>query len=92
MCIRDRVKTDILSHTMWFSSDPHALGGMQPLSVERVKEIIRLNRQGVKPDRLSDVDLSAVTNEPTFSDGVGEESLTRFDKQGACLLYTSRCV
>ena len=77
------VKTDILSHTMWFSSDPHALGGMQPLSVERVKEIIRLNRQGVKPDRLSDVDLSAVTNEPTFSDGVGEESLTRFDKQGA---------
>ena len=77
------VKTDILSRTMWFSSDPHALGGMQPLSVERVKEIIRLNRQGVKPDRLSDVDLSAVTNEPTFSDGVGEESLTRFDKQGA---------
>ncbi len=76
------VKTDILSRTMWFSNDPHALGGMQPLSVERVKEIIRLNQQGIKPDRLSDVDLSSNANEPTFSDGVGEESLTRFDKQG----------
>ena len=32
------VKTDILSRTMWFSSDTHALGGMQPLRVERVKE------------------------------------------------------
>ena len=75
------VKTDILNRTMWFSSDPHAVGGMQPLSIERVKEILHLNRQGIKPERLSDIDLSAKNNEPTFSDGVGEDSLTRFDKQ-----------
>ena len=75
------VKTDILSRTMWFSSDPHAVGGMQPLSVDRVKEIIHLNRQGIKPDRLNDVDLSAKSPELTFSDGIGEDSLTRFDKQ-----------
>lgn len=68
---------------MWFSSDPHAIG--------RHAAAERRARQGDHPpqpagrqaDRLSDVDLSAVTNEPTFSDGVGEESLTRFDKQGA---------
>ena len=54
---------------------------MQPLSIERVKEILHLNRQGIKPERLSDIDLSAKNNEPTFSDGVGEDSLTRFDKQ-----------
>ena len=75
------VKTDILNRTMWFSSDPHAVGGMQPLSIERAKEILHLNRQGIKPERLSDIDLSAKNNEPTFSDGVGEDSLTRFDKQ-----------
>ncbi|MFQ8805095.1 MAG: hypothetical protein ACLR8Y_08395 [Alistipes indistinctus] len=34
------------------------MGGMQPLSVERVKEIIRLNRQGVEarpPERRGPV-------------------------------------
>lgn len=75
------VKTDILSRTMYFSSDPHALAGMQPLSVDRVREIIHLNRQGVKVDRLAVEEENPKVEEPTFANVVGEESLTRFDKQ-----------
>lgn len=74
------VKTDILSKTMWFSTDPHSLAGMKPLNIERVKEIQHLNYKGVKPDQLT-TEVAAV-QQPDFANVVGEDSLTRFDKQG----------
>ena len=75
------VKTDILSRTMWFSTDPHSQANMRPLGVDRVKEIIQANQKGQKVDRLADVSFEPESDEPTFADVVGEESLTRFDKQ-----------
>ena len=75
------VKTDILSRTVWFSTDPHSQANMRPLGVDRVKEIIRANQKGQKVDRLADVSFEPESDEPTFADVVGEESLTRFDKQ-----------
>lgn len=74
------VKTDILSHTMWFSTDPHSLAGMKPLDVKRVKEIQQLNLKGQKPEQLTME--AAVLQQPDFANVVGEDSLTRFDKQG----------
>ncbi len=77
------VKTDILSHTMWFSTDPHSLAGMKALPVSRVRDIQKLNHQGIKPDTL---ETSEVTNmrkereEPGFMNAMGEESITRFDR------------
>lgn len=76
------VKTDILSHTMWFSTDPHSLANMKPLHVSRVKEIIQLNQKGKKADRLDNSEVVEKVIEPTFANVVGEDSLTRFDKQG----------
>ncbi len=74
-------KTDILSRTMWFSSDPASMSGLRALSVDRVKEIIRLNQKGVKVEQLEDAATLNLPEEPTFADVVGEESLTRFDQQ-----------
>lgn len=74
------VKTDILSRTMWFSPDPHSTTIMKPLSVDRVKEIMRLNSKGQKAEQLSIETVKAA--EPTFANVVGEDSLTRFDKTG----------
>ena len=74
-------KTDILSRTMWFSSDPASMSGLRALSVDRVKEILRLNQKGIKVDQLEDASTLNVPEEPTFADVVGEESLTRFDQQ-----------
>ncbi len=76
------VKTDILSRTMFFSSDPHSMASLHALSVDRVKEIVRLNQQGTKVDRLEEVSAIRTVEEPTFANVVGEESLTRFDRQG----------
>ena len=75
------VKTDILSRTMWFSSDPHSQAAMYPLNVERVREIIRANQKGRKVEQLDDSTKPFQQEEPTFADVVGEESLTRFDRQ-----------
>lgn len=75
------VKTDILGRTMSFSSDPSSLSGVYTLSIDRVKEIIRINQKGQKVDSLISQDSIKKDNEPTFADVVGEESLTRFDKQ-----------
>lgn len=74
------VKSDILNRTMWFASDPGSQSNMIPLSVNRVREIIRANQKGIKVAQLS-TDATSQDTEPTFADVVGEESLTRFDKQ-----------
>lgn len=75
------VKTDILSHTMWFSTDPHSMANMKPLHVSRVKEIIQMNQKGKKADKLDNNEVVDKIIEPTFANVVGEDSLTRFDKQ-----------
>lgn len=75
------VKSDILERTMWFATDPGSQANLVALPVERVREVIRMNQKGNKPERLSDASPVSVDIEPTFANVVGEESLTRFDKQ-----------
>lgn len=36
----------------WYSTDPRIAADMTPVPVERVREIIRLNRKGIKPESL----------------------------------------
>ncbi len=76
------IKSDILGRTMSFSSAPGEMANMITLPVERVREILDLNRKGTKVDRIQDYDLKAeVVEEPDFLNVVGEDSITRFDKQ-----------
>lgn len=80
------VKTDILGRIMWYSPDAHNSSIMIPLSVDRVKHIINLNRKGVKVDKLEDDKTTrnnAMASEPAFENVVGQDSLTRFDKQNS---------
>lgn len=76
------VKTDILARTMSFSTAPNAMVGVITLPLERVKEILDINRKGKKVDKL--IDLSLVEDRPAeigFVNAIGEESISRFDKQ-----------
>ena len=74
-------KTDIFRGIMWYTFDPVNLVNFTPVPVERVKEIINLNKKGTKVDVL--VDSSDVSTESSldFKNVVGQESLTRFDDQ-----------
>jgi cell fate regulator YaaT (PSP1 superfamily) len=71
-------KTDIFKRMMWFSyfDDPSNFIG---LSVERVNEIIALNKLGEKPEDINVKKEVPKIKLPDFENVVGQDSLTRFD-------------
>ena len=73
------VKSDVLAGTMTFSSSKDAMANVTTLPVSRVREIMALNRQGKKVDRLQDADdIRPAVEEPTYRSE--EDSITRFDQ------------
>ncbi len=72
-------KTDIFRGLMWYTFDPVNLVNFTPVPVERVKEIIELNKKGVKVDVLVDISNIPTESSLDFKNVVGQESLTRFD-------------
>ena len=70
-------KTDIFKGIMFYTSDKEGRGAMVEIPVYRVKEIIALNRKGVIPEKA--VEEGATERVMTYSDGIGEDSLSRFD-------------
>ena len=75
------IKSDILARTMSFSTQPGSMAGLVTLSVGRVKEIMRLNAEGKKPEKItSDTVVDVTAEEPTYINVIGEDSITRFDK------------
>ncbi|MEE1098839.1 MAG: hypothetical protein UHY58_02855, partial [Alistipes sp.] len=74
------IKNDILAGTMTFSSSKDSLSNLITLPIERVKEIMALNRQGKKVEQLIDESLmEEVDEEPTYRSE--EDSITRFDNK-----------
>ena len=83
-------KTDIFKRLMWYAvENPEARekGGEEDsstwvaLSVERVKEIIEMNKRNEKPAQLSDGKYDEVEiEEPDFKDMIGQDSINRMDR------------
>lgn len=73
-------KTDIFRRTMFFSytSEPDAFIA---LPVDRVKEVMEMNKNGVKPEDLSiKVIEKPIEKKHDYENVVGQDSLTRFDQ------------
>jgi len=73
------IKNDILAGTMTFSSSKDSLSNLITLPVERVKEILALNRAGKKVERLQGEEVVEPAEEPTYRSE--EDSITRFDSK-----------
>jgi hypothetical protein len=71
------MKTDILREIMYFSYDPSSFANLYPLYAEDVWDIIRMNREGIKPSSLKD-DMEPVA--PEFVTAVGDDAINRFDE------------
>ena len=69
-------KTDILQEVMYFSYDKSSDANLFPLDAYEVREIIKMNRNGIKPDSLRDEPAPAA---PEFVSAVGDDSISRFD-------------
>lgn len=74
-------KKDIFRNLMWYTLPDS--NKQYPLTIERVRKIKELNRQGVKPEELEPVEV--VSNkpkeiEPVYADVVGQISLRSLEK------------
>lgn len=74
------VKTDTLKGVMWFSYEQNSMTNMFPLDAEKVKEIIKLNRRGIK---VSNINEKKQAKSPEFMSAVGEDSISRFDEKNS---------
>jgi cell fate regulator YaaT (PSP1 superfamily) len=80
------IKTDIFKRTMWYQferkEDSLVPGKIVALSVERVHEIIAMNKQGEKPAEIEVFVEILEEDKPTeYTSGVGQDDLTRFDNK-----------
>lgn len=73
-------KTDIFKRLMWYSTEKEYPAGLVSVSVDRVKEVVRLNRKKQKVDKLPTDEPQAAIVEVGYQNVVGQDSLTRFDE------------
>ena len=71
------MKTDILKEIMYFSYDPSSLANLYALDASEVADIIKMNRNGQKPESLQ---MEPEPSVPEFVTAVGDDSITRFDE------------
>ena len=75
------VKKDIFRNLMWYTMPDS--NKQYPLTIESVKKIKALNRQGIKPEELETVEVVSkkpIEIEPTYVDVVGQISLKSLEK------------
>ena len=71
------MKTDILREIMYFSYDSSSFANLYPLSASEVREIIKMNRNGIRPESLKEGEEQAA---PEFITAVGDDAINRFDE------------
>ena len=69
-------KTDILREIMYFSYDKTSDADLYALDASEVREIIKMNRNGIKPESLR---TEPEPEAPEFVTAVGDDSISRFD-------------
>lgn len=73
-------KMDIFSNTLWYSYKEDPVRFIE-MKLDRVKEIIALNKKGEMPEDLSQYEeIKEEVKTPNYENVVGQDALTRFDK------------
>lgn len=73
-------KMDIFKNLMWYSYEDDPIRFIE-LKVDRVNEIVAMNKKGDKPSDLMDfAEQPNLPKKPDYANVVGQDSLTRFDK------------
>lgn len=73
-------KPDILARTVTYSTDKNIPANLVTIRASRAFEIIALNKQGIKVDSLDGSGSSKEKANKEYGDIIGQDSLTRFDK------------
>ena len=73
-------KMDIFANKMWYSYQDEPYEFIE-MTVDRVKEVIALNKKDEKVDSLKDFSTVVVEVKQDYENVVGQDDLTRFDSQ-----------
>jgi cell fate regulator YaaT (PSP1 superfamily) len=75
------IKTDVFKRQMWFANEGEI--GLIALTPEKVKEILKMNKEGKTPKDLKEfsIEIEVEKNipEPGYENVVGQDSLNRFE-------------
>lgn len=74
-------KTDIFKKEITYSTDKQVPANLVTIKAARVFEVLALNKNGVKPDKLQPVGEEQVAERKAFGDIIGQDSISRFDKK-----------
>jgi cell fate regulator YaaT (PSP1 superfamily) len=73
------IKNDIFKQVMYYEIRINDIPVIRAIDVEKVKEIMLQNKNGIIPDGIFEIEKPGGRN-TTFKDELNSESLTRFDK------------
>lgn len=73
------IKNDIFKSLMYYEIRINDCPVIRALSVEKVKEIIELNKKGIFPDNIFDNEKTSGRANISFKEELNSDSLTRFD-------------
>lgn len=73
-------KTDIFKKILWYSFSQDSSENLIPVTVERVKEVIAINKEGNKPETLAGTE-PALQQKVDFENDVGQDSIDRFENK-----------
>ena len=75
------IKTDVFKRQMWYATEGEM--GLIALDPDKVKEVIKLNKDGKTPKDLKDFTIQkesiVKSDEPSYENVVGQDSLNRFE-------------
>lgn len=74
-------KMDIFSNKLWYSYKENPSEFIE-LSLDRVTEVLEVNKKGQAVEDLKDFANIAPIDQPEYANVVGQDSLTRFDRKG----------
>jgi|GEM_PF-180710 len=76
------IKTDVFKKQMWYLYENGSEGagsGFIPIKPDKVREIIKMNKDGKKPHDLKDFMEAVEEKVPDYTNVVGQDSLNRFE-------------
>ena len=74
-------KTDMFKREITYSTEKNAPDNLVTISADRAYEVIALNKNGEKPDKLEGDGTSRPVEIKAFGDIIGQDSISRFDKK-----------
>jgi len=75
------LKMEVHKGIYWYTTDIQSTAKLIPVPVQRVREIIEMNKKGIKPEYVLDHGNNLETPPPPSEDLLENNSLTRFDPE-----------